>query len=129
MKTDDFCAALHAVEFHNAPGVTAQAFDIALHRARPATDDQTSHEITLPGYARVVVPRTARDWTIDKRIVCNAGDIRFPTVTGGRDTATWLSIGIQGVIRRVIPLKAPVLMTENRRVIIKAGQIEVEDQA
>lgn len=68
----------------------------ALHTADPtASGNQTSNEISYPGYARVAVARNtvAFPLTTDETIAL-AANINFPACTGGSTTATFLSFGM-----------------------------------
>lgn len=66
----------------------------ALHTADPAANgDQSTHECSYTGYARVAIPRNATGWMQVAGVISNAGLVVFPTCTGGTDDALWLSIG------------------------------------
>lgn len=128
MKTDDFAAELHRAEFHRQALSAATAFDLALHSAKPAGKDQTEHEIRLAGYGRISIPRDSDHWAIDGHAARNSGLIRFPTIRAGTATATWLSIGIGGQIRRLVSIKEPIELAANRRAEFEPGKIEINDQ-
>ena len=128
MKTDAFCVELHRVEFLRAPVSVHAAFDLALHTGEPVGDDQSSNEVDLAGYGRVVVMRSEQQWVVLGRKVLNAELVRFPTVKTGKVDATHLSIGIDGKIRRIVRLSEPVTLSANRRVEFEPGTIEVVEK-
>jgi hypothetical protein len=129
MKSDALVGELNRAEFTRQPLNSATAFSLALHTQQPDGEAQTRHEIALPGYARATVNRDADHWQIGPRHVSNARRIEFPTITGGKATATWLSIGIDGQIRRTMKLDEPIKLAANRRIEFAAGQIHIEESA
>jgi hypothetical protein len=67
---------------------------VSLHSSDPtASGNQTSSEISYPGYARVAVARTSGGWTVTSNSVSPVANIIFPTGTGGSGTATNWSVG------------------------------------
>lgn len=72
---------------------------VALHTADPtAAGTQSSNEVTYTSYARVAVARTSAGWTISGSSptqVTNTALISFPQCTGGTNTITFFSVGIQ----------------------------------
>lgn len=127
MKTEPFAAELHRAEFQLEP-VSAGEYQLALHTGKPTGSDQTEQEVTLPGYARIAAARDAATWEVAGHSVSNAAALRFPTVTGGKASAKWLTLGIAGQIRRLIELEKPVALAENRTVEFAVGEIEITDQ-
>lgn len=125
MKTDTFAAECHRAEFHLAGLDDAGHHDLALHTSKPAGEAQTDKEVALAGYARVRVPRRAGEWDVDGRKVSNANLVRFPTITAGKATAQWLSLGIGGRIRRLVELAEPIRLAANRRVEFQPGEIVI----
>lgn len=126
MQTNLFAAEQNRIEFNRAPPNSEPAYELALHSEKPETEYQASNEILLTGYARVSVPRDADHWRVKEKTVSNAALIRFPTITAGRSVAAWLSIGIGGRIRRMLPLKEPVTLAQNRRIEFEVGEISIE---
>lgn len=79
----------------NAATAPATGLTVAIHSADPgAGGDQTTSEVVYPGYARVVVPRSALGFTVTGNVVTPAAVIEFPVMTAGTgDTARFWSIG------------------------------------
>lgn len=68
---------------------------IALHTGDPGEGGtQSTSEATYTSYARVNVARTAGGWTVSGNTSQNAALIQFPEATGGSDTITHVSLGI-----------------------------------
>lgn len=128
MKSDSFCVEQNRVEFHRGVVTVTPSFDLALHTDKPVTDDQRNKEITLSGYARVPVMRDTNNWIVRGRKVTNALLIKFPTVTKGKTTAKWLSIGIAGKIRRLVELESGIELGPNTRIEFEPGEIEIEEK-
>lgn len=127
MKTDSFCALQNAIEFCRQSADPSPTFDLALHTAKPVGDKQSSKEVSAEGYSRVTVGRTVASWKVTGRVVTNASLIRFPTITKGSASATYLSIGIAGKIRRLVKLSEPIELRANRRAEFEPGTIEIVD--
>ncbi len=71
-------------------------FYLSLHTASPGiSGDQSTSEITYPGYARVAVTRNGAGWTVSGNQVSNAALAQFPqcTTTGSTFSATHVGIG------------------------------------
>jgi len=67
---------------------------VSLHTADPGeAGDQTTNEIAYTSYARVAVARSGSGWTVTGNSVSPAGNIDFPTGTGGSGTATHFGVG------------------------------------
>ena len=71
-------------------------FYIHLHTASPAGGDSSTNELTYTGYARVAVTRDLAGFTRSGDEVSNAAVIRFPSCSGGFDTATHFSVCLGG---------------------------------
>lgn len=79
------------------PGLGASVY-LALHTADPGeAGDQTTTEATYTSYARVAVLRTGAGFTVTGNTVVNDADIAFPTCTGGSETLTHWSVGINAI--------------------------------
>lgn len=127
MKTEQFAAELHRAEFHLSP-VSSGNYQIALHTSKPESAEQSENEVTLPGYARLEVARDTATWAVSGHLVSNATRLRFATITGGKATAKWLTLGLSGQIRRLIELEKPAALAENRALEFGIGEIKIEDQ-
>lgn len=71
-------------------------FYLSLHTASPGVSgDQTTSEISYPGYARVAVTRNSSGWTVAGNQVSNAALAQFPQcgTTGSTFSATHVGIG------------------------------------
>lgn len=76
------------------PGLGANAF-VALHTADPGeAGDQTTNEAAYTSYARVSVVRSGAGFSVTGNTGTNVADIAFPTCTGGSETITHWSLGI-----------------------------------
>ena len=128
MKTEEFAAKTHRIEFWREAPAMAPMHQIALHSSKPVTDNQADAEITMPGYQRISVPREIKSWRVNGHRVSNAETLIFPVILSGKATATWLSIGIGGQIRRLLKLETPAQLTMNRRVGFLPGEIEISDE-
>ena len=68
---------------------------VALHTADPGEGgDQTTSEAAYTSYARVGVARTSGGFTVAGNTTTNTAEILFPTCTGGSETITHASIGV-----------------------------------
>lgn len=68
---------------------------VALHTADPdETGTQATSEANYTSYARVNVVRTAAGWTVVGNTSSNAALIQFPEATGGTNTITHVSLGV-----------------------------------
>ena len=78
----------------SAPG----NFYIALHTADPgAAGNQHTSEANYTSYARQGVARSSAGWVISgssPTAATNAAVIAFPACTGGSETETWFSLGV-----------------------------------
>ena len=128
MKSPTLASELHRAEFLGEPVRAADSLVLALHTSEPEGLDQTSNEVSLAGYRRVSVPRNTDFWAVEGFTTKNASLIRFPTITGGESKAEWLTIGIDGEIRRKIKLESPIELAQNRRVEFEPGDLEITDQ-
>lgn len=81
------------------PSSAAGDFYIALHTANPgAGGSQSTSEAAYTGYARVAVSRASASWTItgsSPTTIENAAAVTFPEATGGSETETYFSIGLE----------------------------------
>jgi hypothetical protein len=75
----------------DAPG----ALYVALHTASVGEDgNQSTNEVSYPGYARIAVERSKRGWVRTGDCVCPADHITFAAVGGGAEVlATHFSVG------------------------------------
>lgn len=79
----------------NDTGSPAANFYLAIHTADPgANGTQATSECTYTGYDRVTSPRTSGEWTVTANSVQNTTEISFPIASGGSETATYGSIGM-----------------------------------
>lgn len=68
---------------------------VALHTADPwEAGTQSTSEATYTSYARVNVIRTSAGWTVAWNTSSNAALIQFPEATGGTNTITHVSLGV-----------------------------------
>lgn len=68
---------------------------VALHTADPwEAGTQSTSEATYTSYARVNVVRTSAWWTVAGNTSSNAALIQFPEATGGTNTITHVSLGV-----------------------------------
>lgn len=68
---------------------------VALHTADPwEGGTQSTSEATYTSYARVNVIRTSSGWTVAGNTSENAALIQFPEATGGSNTITHVSLGV-----------------------------------
>ena len=68
---------------------------VALHTADPwEAWTQSTSEANYTSYARVNVIRTAAGWTVVGNTSSNAALIQFPEATGGTNTITHVSLGV-----------------------------------
>lgn len=78
------------------PSGAAGNFYIALHTADPGeAGNQSTSECGYTSYARVAVVRSGAGWTVATDAVTNAAIVQFPQCTGGTETATYFSIGLE----------------------------------
>ena len=82
------------------PGsTTAGDLYVALHTADPgAAGNQSTSEAAYTGYARVAVSRASGSWTVSgssPTSISNAAAVTFPACTGGTETETYFSIGLE----------------------------------
>jgi hypothetical protein len=81
------------------PSSAAGSFYIALHTASPGEGgSQSTSEAAYTGYARVAVSRAPGSWTLtgsSPTTIENAAAITFPACTGGSETETYFSIGLE----------------------------------
>jgi hypothetical protein len=78
------------------PGAYGSNLYAALHTGDPGTTgDQTVNECAYTSYARGAIARdnTGAGFTTSGSTRSNAGEVTFPTCTGGTETATFVSIG------------------------------------
>lgn len=100
MKRRDFLKTIGAVPaaaviVYGHANISAKTSDLAGPAALDATklapmgDElqigllSNGKEVDLGGYTRVIIPRSARSWTVDGDGVSNAEVITFPEITGG----------------------------------------------
>lgn len=82
------------------PGsTTAGDLYVALHTANPgAGGTQSTSEAAYTGYARVAIARASASWTVSgssPTSIANAAAVTFPACTGGTETETYFSIGLE----------------------------------
>lgn len=81
------------------PSSVAGDFYIALHTANPgAGGSQSTSEAAYTGYARVGITRASASWTLSgssPTTIANAAAVTFPAATGGSETETYFSIGLE----------------------------------
>jgi hypothetical protein len=95
-KSNTFENDLMAFTFNNTAvtGIGTTLF-AALHTADPGeAGDQTTSEAAYPGYARVSINRNAGGFTVAGNTAVNTAEILFPTATGGPETLTHFSVGV-----------------------------------
>lgn len=95
-KSNDYENDLQRFTFNNvSPTGIGTSLFVALHTADPGeAGDQTTSECAYPGYARVGVNRNGTGWSVTGSNASNVNEILFPTATGGSETATHMSIGV-----------------------------------
>ncbi|MDA7948084.1 MAG: hypothetical protein MPJ78_11490 [Hyphomicrobiaceae bacterium] len=72
----------------------ATSLTVSLHTASPGeAGDMSTSEATYTSYARQTVARTGGGWVVTGNSVSPAGNIDFPTATGGNETITHVGIG------------------------------------
>ena len=77
------------------PSAVAGSLYVALHTANPGEAGyQTTSEATYTSYARVAVARSVGAWTVAAGAAENAALVGFPQCTGGSETITHFSVGI-----------------------------------
>lgn len=91
---------------------------VSLHTANPGiSGNQTTHEATYSGYARVAVPRSPSGWTITGSTVSPTATIVFPLATGGSETERYFVIGTDfsgtGKILYFGPISPPIIVATN----------------
>lgn len=63
---------------------------VSLHHTAPVwTDNQTTYEISYPGYARQPIARDDTGWNYTSGIATNAEEIEFPDPGGGSPEEVW----------------------------------------
>jgi len=67
---------------------------LSLHTALPTTS-QSHNEANYSGYVRVAVPRSGTHWSRLDSSISPVSPIEFPACTGGVNTITHFSIGVQ----------------------------------
>lgn len=125
MKSTRYIQSINAAEFNGVTQRATYALDLALHYAIPETDDQSESEIDLPGYSRVRVASTPENWLLSGYLATNEKAIIFPPVDGFA-TVVCFSLGVSGIIHRVIPLINPRKITPNEYIRIPAGSIIIQ---
>ena len=89
--------AIAGIAENAASGALTQ-FWFALHTADPTGGDQTTHEATYTGYARVPVARNGASFVVsgsNPAQAALAANLDFPPCTGGGpETETYFSIGV-----------------------------------
>lgn len=69
---------------------------LALHTGDPGeAGDQTTNECAYTSYDRVAVARTVGGWTVVTNSATNTALAQFPECTGGSETITHVSIGME----------------------------------
>lgn len=75
---------------------TAGSVYVSLHTADPGeAGTQATSEATYTSYSRVAVARSGAGWTVSGNAVSNAAAITFPACTGGTNTITHFSVGLE----------------------------------
>lgn len=81
------------------PSSVAGSLYVALHTADPGeTGTQATSEATYTSYARVAVARSGAGWTVSGTAptkAANAAAVSFPQCTGGSNTITHFSVGLE----------------------------------
>lgn len=73
-------------------GPQAQPLYMSLHESDPGAEgDQSTFEVSYPGYHRVEIPAGA--WEVSKAQARNIEQVLFPVAQGRGPTARWFSIG------------------------------------
>lgn len=79
----------------NAASSPATVLYMGLHTADPSGGDQTTSEISYPGYARASVARGSSALLVSGAFVIVVADIAFPVPTGvAASPATFASLGL-----------------------------------
>lgn len=76
------------------PSTTAGSLYVGLYASDPGeAGDQTTNELSYPGYARVAVARSTGGWTVSGAQVSNTASVAFGQNTGGAVTAAFVGVG------------------------------------
>lgn len=113
------------------PSSSAGELYVALHTAEPAAGDtQDTDEATYSSYARVGVERSDSGWTVDGNNVSNAVEIAFPEATGGSETLTHASVGLESSgatqIIRVLDLTNDIVVSTGVKPRFEIGELDVD---
>jgi hypothetical protein len=109
---------------------------ISLHTSDP-TDaaNQSTNEVTNPGYARIPISRTSSIWLVVGGIAQYDWPtiLEFPVITGGASTtATHFGLGTSptgaGKLLYFGPLTTPVPIEAGVQVIINQGNLTIYDE-
>lgn len=95
-KGNTFENDLMAFTFNNTSvsGIGTTLY-LALHTGDPGeAGDQTTSEAAYPGYTRIGVNRNSGGFTVSGNTASNTGEVLFPTSTGGPETITHVSVGV-----------------------------------
>lgn len=79
----------------NAASSPLGSLYVSLHSVDPTSGDQSTNELSYPGYTRVAVARNplAPFWTVSNGIARPSAAIIFPNPTGGSANAAYMGIG------------------------------------
>jgi hypothetical protein len=95
-KSNAFENDLMQFTFNNVSvGGVGTTLYLALHTGDPGeAGDQLTNECAYTSYARIPIARSGSGFTVAGNTAQNAVECLFPTCTGGSETATHLSIGV-----------------------------------
>lgn len=113
------------------PSSAAGNLYVALHTDDPtAAGLQDDYEATYTGYDRVAVARSASGWTVDGNNVSNTEQISFPEATGGNETITHVTIGLESSgaskVMRVITLENAIAVSTGVKPKFEIGELDVD---